>query len=434
MPDVRPVYRRDAGAMHIALTHHRFGRLLAALAASQLGDWLYNLALLACVQERTHSTAWLGITTAARIGPMVVGGPLGGLLADRVDRRALMIAADAARAGLMGVLVLAVATSLPVILIPLLAAAVTLAGTPYPSCVAAMTPRLVPERDLVTANGARGMITPACVAAGPVLGALLLLLGPPTVVFAIDALTFIVSGALVASIPAGVEFSGPRDERAAGSPPAVLSELRQGARALLAAPGAARMVSADVAGSFVYGSQTVLLLLVAERLGLRAQGYGYLLAAQGLGGILGASAAGRLGRTASRRSTLAGGLVMVALPLPLLALTGSVAIALVLGVIAGAGALLVEVVVDARLQQTLDDARLGCAYGFAFAASVGGIAAGALVAPVLVALLGADGALAVIGAAVLGLATVIAAPRRLLGGRVDLEQPDPLGDARRLHA
>ena len=38
----------------------RFRRLLASLAVSQAGDWLYNLALLAFVYERTHSSAWLG--------------------------------------------------------------------------------------------------------------------------------------------------------------------------------------------------------------------------------------------------------------------------------------------------------------------------------------------------------------------------------------
>ena len=40
-------------------------RLLAALAVSQLGDWLYNLALLALVYDRTHSVAWTAATTCA---------------------------------------------------------------------------------------------------------------------------------------------------------------------------------------------------------------------------------------------------------------------------------------------------------------------------------------------------------------------------------
>jgi hypothetical protein len=90
-------------------------------------------------------------------------------------------------------------------------------------------------------------------------------------------------------------------------------------------------------------------------------------------------------------------------------------VAVAVGVIGGAGALIVEVVADTRLQQTLDESRLGCAYGFAFAVSVGGIAVGGVIAPVLVALAGLDAALCIIAAAVLALASVIGL--RGLGGR-----------------
>jgi MFS family permease len=65
--------------------------LLSGLAASQAGDWLYNLALLALVYDRTGSTTWVGIATGARVLPLVVLGPLGGIVADRLDRRRLMI-------------------------------------------------------------------------------------------------------------------------------------------------------------------------------------------------------------------------------------------------------------------------------------------------------------------------------------------------------
>ncbi len=319
--------------MHIARSYPRFGRLLAALATSQLGDWLYNLSLLAYVQQRTHSTVWLGVTTAARIAPLVLGAPIGGLIADRLDRRRLMFAADALRAGIMGALVVVAVAGLPVVLVPLLAATATLAGVAYPPSVAAVTPRLVDADQLTAANAARAAIGPVCIAAGPVLGAVLLLIGPPPVAFAINAATFVISGLLVASIPAGAEFArAPRpdheDATTADGVRALLHDLRQGARALRAAPEAGWMVSADVAGSLVYGSQTVLLLLVASRLHLGAGGYGYLLAAQGVGGIAGATLAGRLGRTAGRRPTLAAALVMVALPLPVLAFTTSAVVAI----------------------------------------------------------------------------------------------------------
>jgi MFS family permease len=394
--------------MQIARQYPRFGRLLAALAASQLGDWLYNLALLAYVQERTHSTTWLGLTTAARIAPMVIGGPLGGLLADRFNRRAIMIASDVARAALMGSLLATVILGLPVILVPLLAAATTTAGVAYPSSVAAVTPRLVASEDLAKANGARGMIGPACVAAGPALGAILLLIGPPQVAIAINACTFIISGLVVTSIADGPEFAAPaRDENE--NVASVLADLRAGAHMLIHTPEAGWMVSADTAASLVYGSQTVLLLAIANRLGLHAAGYGYLLAAQGLGGIAGATVAGRLGTAAEKRTTLAAALLLVGGPLPFLAFTHSVVVAVALGLIAGMGAVISEVVADTRLQQTLDEAHLGTAYGFAFAVSIGGIAVGALIAPLLVSIVGVTGALLVLTVAVLVLAATLAA-------------------------
>src|SRR5690348_7766176 len=83
--------------------------LLAGLAAAQAGDWLYSLALIAYVYERTHSTAWVAITTAVRIVPEVALGSLGGVLADRMDRRVLMVGSDAVRAAAMAALAFAAA-------------------------------------------------------------------------------------------------------------------------------------------------------------------------------------------------------------------------------------------------------------------------------------------------------------------------------------
>ena len=87
--------------MRSALRSPSFRRLAGALAVSQPGDWLYNVALLAFVYDRTHSATWVGVTTAVRVLPVVVLGPLGGALADRYDRRRLMILADLGRAAVM---------------------------------------------------------------------------------------------------------------------------------------------------------------------------------------------------------------------------------------------------------------------------------------------------------------------------------------------
>jgi MFS family permease len=404
--------------MSIALRHPRFGRLLAALAVSQAGDWLYNLALLAYVDSRTHSVTWLGLTTAARVAPIVVLGPLGGVLADRMDRRRLMIATDVVRAVLMGLLALVAVTGLPVILAPLLAALATLAAAPQPPCVAASTPQLVDDADLPAANAARAAIAPTCIVVGPALGAVLLLLGPPSLAFALNGLTFVVSGLLIWSIPAGPAFRpAARPSAAAGTAQvaSVLADLREGAAALLGQPAACRLVAADVACSVVYGAETVLLLLVAQRLGLGADGYGYLLGAAGLGGVAGAWLAGRAGDALQRSSLLVGALLCVAVSLVLLALSDGLAAALALTFAGGAGALVVEVLVETGLQRSLPEELLGRAYGFAFPAALGGIVAGSLMAPLLVGLVGVAGALAVLAGGVALVALTIgtgAAQRR----------------------
>ncbi|HEV7751217.1 MAG TPA: MFS transporter [Baekduia sp.] len=398
--------------MHIALRHPRFARLLAALALSQAGDWLYNLALLAYVDHATHSTTWLGLTTAARVAPIVVAGPLGGVLADRVDRRTLMIATDLARAALMGLLTLVAVAGLPVVLAPVLAALATLASVPYAPSVAVSTSQLVDDDDLAAANAARAAIGPTCLVAGPALGAILLLLGPPSLAFALNGLTFAGSALLVASIPAGAAFHPEPRQDGAAARLDVLADLRAGAHALLARSAACRLVGADIACSLVYGAQTVLLLLVARRLGLGADGYGYLLGAMGLGGVLGAAVAGRFAAEERQPAALVAALLCVAVPLPLLGVTHTLVPALVLSFVGGVGAITVEVLVETGLQRSLPADVLGRAYGFALPAALSGIVAGSLLAPALVALAGLGGALALLGVSVALVAVAVArAPR-----------------------
>src|SRR3954452_2008189 len=192
--DVRPrPSGADSAAMNIARRYPRFRRLLASLAVSQAGDWLYNLALLAFVFEPTHSSAWLAITTAARVLPVVVFGPLGGVVADRYDRRRLMVASDAIRFVLMLALAGGGAAGLPVPFAPIIAALATVAASVYIPSVAATTPRLGDDADLPAAHAARPPIEQAVIDAGPGSRALLPRVGPPSLAFAINGATFALS-------------------------------------------------------------------------------------------------------------------------------------------------------------------------------------------------------------------------------------------------
>jgi MFS family permease len=383
--------------MNVARRYPRFRRLLASLAVSQAGDWLYNLALLAFVYERTHSSAWLGITTAARVLPIVVCGPLGGVLADRYDRRRLMLASDGIRVVLMLALALVAAAGLPVLLAPIVAALSTAASSAYVPSVAATTPRLVDDADLPAANAARSAIGQICIVAGPGFGALLLLLGPPSLAFAINGATFALSALAVGSLPAGPVFAP------AGEPdhaPNVLRELREGARALLSQPVARRLVGADVVASAVYGAETVLLLMLSRELGLGDHGYGYLLASFGLGGVLGAGVAGRVAAGERVRTVLVAALTVLGASTALLADPFGFGGALALGIVGGAGSIVVEIMADTGLQRALPEDVFARAYGFAYPAALAGIVIGSLIAAPLVALFGVRGAFVALGALV----------------------------------
>jgi predicted MFS family arabinose efflux permease len=390
----------------IALRERNLRLLFGGLVTSQAGDWLYNLALLAFVYERTGSTAWVGITTAARILPEVALGPIGGVLADRYDRRVVMIASDLLRAATMGALAVVALTGAPVILAPLLAAACTAAGAAYPQCVVAVMPRLVGAGDLAAANAARVGITSLCVIAGPALGAALLLLSSTAVVFAVNGVTFLVGAVVVGALP-----------REALRRPAVAvaveevhasvgADLAVGWRALREHPDALALVGADVVSSAIYGALTVLFVLVGERLGLGAAGYGYLLSALGVGGVLSAGLAHRAASSDRPRRALVVAAAAIGVSLVALTLSGPLSVAVVLAAAIGAGLFATEVVADTALQRSLDPAVFARAYGLAVPACVAGIAAGALLAPPCVAVIGLNGTLALTGGLVLAYAAV----------------------------
>lgn len=381
-----------------------FRLLLTGLAVSSAGDWLYNVALLALVYGATGSPTWVALTTAARVLPIVVLGPLGGVMADRYDRRRLIVVSDLVRAALMVALAGVAAGGLPILLAPLLAAAATAAGTVTPPAVAASTARLVEDSGLQRANAARAAIGQGAIVAGPALGALLLAVSSPALAILLNALSFLGSAAAITAIGAGEAFRpASRDEHV----PSLIEDIRTGAQALRGAPAAVKLFAADVICSAVYGLLTVTLMLVSDRVGAGAGGYGILLGAFGVGGLVGATLAGRLDAARRWRPTLAVALTLVAVPLATLGLVHALWAALALALVGGSGGVIAEVLSETALPRLVDDAVLARAYGLAVPASLGGIVAGSLIAGPLVALLGLTGTLAAAAVAVLGLGALL---------------------------
>lgn len=406
-----------------ALRDRNIRRLLAGLTASQAGDWLYNLALLAFVYERTHSSVWVGLTTAARIIPAVVLGPLAGILADRMDRRVLMLSSDSLGAATMAGLAVVALAHGPIVLVPVLAAVCTAAVSPYIPCVVAVMPRLATDEQLPAVNAARVSIQAICIIGGPLFGAALMLLGSVALAFIVNGVTFLLGALAVSGLPRQALRRPTGDEAPVRQ--GLRQELATGWQALRGYSEAMGIVGANVIASAVYGALTVLLVILGYRLGLGAAGYGYLLAAMGAGGVLAAGVANKAADSRNPRRALIISMIAAGAPLPLLGIINFLPAAILLTAVIGVGSVVAEVVGDTCLQRELDEAVFARAYGLVLPACLGGIVAGALLTPLSIALLGFSGTLAVLGAGVVAYGVLVlsrpAAERAPLGAMTAVE-------------
>jgi hypothetical protein len=165
----------------------------------------------------TRRPGWGRDRRAVRPGSLL--GAYGGVLAERFERVRLMVGLDWVCAALMCALTVVAALEGPPALAIGLAGLTSLCGIAYEPAVAAITPETVPETDLAAANTLRNTVDNVAIVAGPAIGAALLFAGPPSVAFAVNALSFVWS-ALVVSPDVGPQPSGGRDGGRAGRPTA----------------------------------------------------------------------------------------------------------------------------------------------------------------------------------------------------------------------
>lgn len=376
-------------------------RLLAGEFVSAIGDWLYLVALLILVYERPGaSPLLLGVVGAARVLPYVFLSVPAGIVADRYDRRLVLLATDLARGVIMLLMAALVAVDGPLLAIVALAILATCFSAFFGPAIGAYLPRLVrDETELGPANSAWASLDSLAFAIGPAIGgAIILATGGVTLAFLLNAASFAVVAFVLWRLPSS--GSHVREDAAARSaaaadgstgttdaptPPSVEAGVAPGS---VMRPLAGLVVISAV-GGFVFGGLGVLTVVIATDI-LRegAAGTGALNAAIGVGGLAGALAAGVL--VLRRRLALplvAGGLAMV-IGIAALGLTSSLALAAVALAAACLGSSIVDIVSLTLLQRLVPDAARGRAIGVVETMSVGAYAAGSLILPIAAAPLG----------------------------------------------
>jgi len=368
--------------------------LIGASAASQLGDWLYNAALLGYVYSATGSAAWVGAATVGRLVPYVLLGPVGGAVADRYSRRTVLLVGDLMRLVLMLVLAAVVAADGPVALVIGLTVLASSAGCAEKPAALALLPRLVGELRLGPANALLHTVQNLGIVTGPALGGLLLAVAPDSVAFLANATTFACSALLISTIrhraaPVGTG-GGARAHIAHG--------FRTVARTRFAIPLFVVVGMVEL----TYGAQTVQLVVYAEReLDLGAGGYGLLLAGAGVGGLLSAIVNGRLASSARIALIVVTTGALACAPQLVYAGSDALAIALAATVAGGAGLVTCEVVAETALARVIPSESLGRVFGVFDASTVGAMVLGALLAPVVIASTSLRASLLILGAAAL---------------------------------
>jgi MFS family permease len=365
-------------------------RLFVGLVVSATGSWAYNVGLLALVYERTHSLVWIGAAGLARFLPSLLASPYGGVIAERTERIRLMVASDALCAVWQVGLVLVAISGAPIEIALLLSAMTSVTNVVYNPAVAATIPAMVTETDLVAANALNGTIDNLVIVLGPAVGAVLVLLGSATWTFAVNAASFAVSALIVSRIRTRSRPVDVTEEGTAGP----LQQVLVGIRAIVHNQSARPLVGLCALASFLYGTDTVLFVAVSQhRLGTGSQGFGYLLAGLGIGGILMAPAMDRLGKSAMLAPFILAGISLYCLPTALLAFTHSASLVFVIQIIRGAATLVVDVMAITSLQRTVPSEELARVFGVFFAFVLGAICLGALIAPQLISAFGLNHAL-----------------------------------------
>jgi MFS family permease len=357
------------------LKNARFLRLWIGQGTSFLGDAVSMVALVVLVVQVTGSASAVGGALIARLLP-TLGSPLAGVLADRLDRRLVLVAADLARAGL--VLGLVFARDLGTIYA--LVFFMGLARTIFNPTIRAAFPSVVGEGDLTRANALVSGAFSVSITVGPAIGGLLVSTAGVEVAFLLDAATYLVSAVLLSLI----RFPRPR----IGEGEDFFRELRFGLGYL----AGASIPLVIVVGDFL----TVLtanvsipaeVFLARETFDAGAVGYGLLVSMWGVGMVAGSALMVVLGDRANLIALYFLGIFVFALALAGVGLSPTFALALAALTVAGASNGVENVVTDTILQKRVPDALLGRVFsvrflsfstGEAIAYPVGGLAVDAI--------------------------------------------------------
>lgn len=369
--------------MGAALSHQAFRRVFAGTFSSNVGTWMQNVILIALAYDLTDSSTFIGIILFAQLGPMLVLSPVGGAIADRVNRRVLMISIAAVQGVLSAVLAVVATQDDPskVVLVVVVAGIGIGAALNAPTANAIL-PELAGRRDLQGAVALNSAAMNASRVVGPILGGAAAAIGGAPLVFGINAATYGFVILAVGTAKADFTAKGKRNE----SP---LRQLLGGLREARTDPVVGRVLLAVAIYSlfcliFIYQMPRI----ADEQFGLEGWRYTLLFSIFGLGAFSGAVSMGSWLTPYKRATMVKAGLVVFAVALSVFAMARSIWGGFPSAFAAGASYFVVVTALVTILQLRVEDEVRGRVMGLWMMAWAGLVPVGGLLGGVVIDVVG----------------------------------------------
>ena len=283
-----------------SLSIPNYRRYYSGQSISLIGTWMQMTAQSWLVFSLTHSSTMLGVIIALQTLPVLILGPYGGVVADRVDKRRLMIALQSAmgvQALILGIL--SVTGTVKVWEIGILAAVLGFNNAFENPARQSFMMELVGPEHLRNAVSLNSVLVNVARAIGPAVAGVLIATVGEGVCFLTNAASFIAVVFTLTSMDTTQLATVPPTPRARG-------QLRQGLRYVRSTPTlAVPLVMMAVAGCLTYEFQVSLPVMADRGLHAGATGFGFMTAALGVGAVIGGLFVAARGKTGVRPLTIA---------------------------------------------------------------------------------------------------------------------------------
>ena len=192
------------GYFQLLRENQLFRNLWFGQVVSELGDWLNSIAIYALILKLSNSGMAMAGAMMAKLLPIVLISPIAGIVADRIDRKVVMISSDLLRCVVVLGFLFVEDQSTLWFIYTLVIIEISLSGFFEPAR-SAIIPSLVSKEHLVTANALSGATWSVMLAFGAALGGVIVSLFGIRIAFIIDACTFLISAWFIAKIPSKIK-------------------------------------------------------------------------------------------------------------------------------------------------------------------------------------------------------------------------------------